>query len=132
MKRKLYFPTVLERLSELEHNQWRLWSRTLSAREKLSFKRIRRWEKCWVDYSLLPDSMKEHDRKWARQSLKIVIPVIICSLEIRREQIIRHREKCEIWRKHTIYNANCVECMVGSISGVIDPMIAELKHMMEK
>jgi hypothetical protein len=58
---------LLERLAELEHEQWVAWSRAVAA--EVSAERRRRWEACWVPYAELPEEVKELDRAWARKAL---------------------------------------------------------------
>ena len=58
---------LLERLAELEHEQWVAWSKAVAA--EVSEDRRRRWEACWVPYAELPDAVKEQDRVWARKVL---------------------------------------------------------------
>ncbi|HZY88737.1 MAG TPA: hypothetical protein VFE78_28190 [Gemmataceae bacterium] len=58
---------LLERLAELEHEQWVAWSRGVAA--EVSAERRRRWEACWVPYAELPEEVKELDRAWARKAL---------------------------------------------------------------
>lgn len=56
----------LEKLTELEHDQWIAWSKHLSTKEKLSQKTVERWEKLWCEYNALPESEKDHDRVWSK------------------------------------------------------------------
>ena len=58
---------LLERLAELEHEQWVAWSRAVAA--EVSEERRRRWRACWVPYAELPEDVKEQDRVWARKVL---------------------------------------------------------------
>jgi len=58
---------LLERLAELEHEQWVAWSRAVAA--EVSEERRRRWQECWVPYAELPEGVKELDRAWARKVL---------------------------------------------------------------
>ena len=58
---------LLERLAELEHEQWVAWSRAVAA--EVSAARRRRWQECWVPYAELPEEVKELDREWARKVL---------------------------------------------------------------
>ncbi len=58
---------LLERLAELEHEQWVAWSRAVAA--EVSAERRRRWQECWVAYAELPEEVKELDREWARKVL---------------------------------------------------------------
>ena len=61
---------VLERLAELEHEQWLAWSRAVAG--EVSEERRRRWQTCWVPYAELPEEVKEHDRLWARKVLALL------------------------------------------------------------
>jgi hypothetical protein len=56
---------LLERLAELEHEQWMAWSQSVAT--EVSAKRRRRWQACWVAYQDLPEAVKELDRQWARK-----------------------------------------------------------------
>jgi hypothetical protein len=58
---------LLERLAELEHEQWVAWSRAVA--DEVSAERRRRWQECWVPYAELPEEVKELDREWARKVL---------------------------------------------------------------
>lgn len=59
---------VLERLAELEHEQWMHWSQSVAA--EVSAERRQRWQACWVPYADLPEEVKELDRQWARKVLE--------------------------------------------------------------
>jgi len=63
--------TLIERLAELEHEQWMEWSKDISKKEKLSSDRLKRWKEYWADYDKLKEDVKEQDRKYARKVLKI-------------------------------------------------------------
>ena len=63
---------TLEKLAELEHEQWVEWSKALVIDETISKGRIDRWKSYWVPYNDLADHVKEHDRVWARKVLGIV------------------------------------------------------------
>lgn len=63
---------LIEKLSDLEHEQWMKWAKTLMSKETLSDKRISRWEECFVPYSELTDEMQEYDRVWARKVLEVI------------------------------------------------------------
>jgi hypothetical protein len=63
---------LLERLAELEHEQWLAWSKAVAP--EVSPERRARWEACWVPYAELPDAVKEQDREWARKVLAVVRP----------------------------------------------------------
>jgi hypothetical protein len=58
---------LLERLAELEHEQWVAWSKAVA--DEVSAERRQRWAACWVPYAELPDDVKEQDRVWARKVL---------------------------------------------------------------
>jgi hypothetical protein len=58
---------LLERLAELEHEQWVAWSRSVAG--EVAEERRRRWAAYWVPYAELPDEVKEQDRVWARKVL---------------------------------------------------------------
>jgi hypothetical protein len=62
--------SLLERLAELEHEQWLAWSQAVAA--EVSAERRRRWQECWVPYRELPEEVKELDRIWARKALKLL------------------------------------------------------------
>jgi hypothetical protein len=62
--------SLLERLAELEHEQWLAWSQAVAA--EVSAERRRRWQECWVPYKELPEEVKELDRLWARKVLELV------------------------------------------------------------
>lgn len=59
---------LLERLAEVEHEQWMHWSQSVAA--EVSAERRQRWQACWVPYEDLPEEEKEQDRIWARKVLE--------------------------------------------------------------
>ena len=59
---------ILERLAEVEHEQWMAWSQSVAS--EVSAERRQRWQSCWVPYEDLPEEMKELDRLWARRMLE--------------------------------------------------------------
>ena len=63
---------IIELLSALEHEQWVSWSRSVAGTEDISSERLERWKKYWVPYSELADDVKEYDREWARNVIKIL------------------------------------------------------------
>lgn len=75
--------TLIEKLAELEHDQWVEWSKNLVEKETLSPNRVTRWSLYWVPYSQLPEKVKEQDRVWARKALNL-----ISSFYPKKEQII--------------------------------------------
>jgi len=62
---------IIERLAELEHNQWIMWSKAIAKEENLSLERIERWKKLWIPYDFLSENQKEQDRQWAKISYSI-------------------------------------------------------------
>lgn len=64
--------TLLEELSELEHEQWIKWSKEVCKTENISESRKSRWEKYWIPYNELTDDIKEFDREYARKILDLV------------------------------------------------------------
>ncbi len=65
-------PELLERLAEVEHDQWVRWSKEIAASEHISGERIERWRKYWVSYRNLSEKDKEKDREWARKVLAVL------------------------------------------------------------
>lgn len=72
-----------EALSELEHIQWKEWSKclakeiedwicdisqgeTIVAFSKMKT-RLDKWEKNWIPYNKLTEEIKEYDRVWTRK-----------------------------------------------------------------
>lgn len=69
-RQKVIEEVDLEKLAELEHEQWCVWSKELAMKESLDSNRIQRWKALWIPYYKLPEEMKEHDRKWARKVIE--------------------------------------------------------------
>ena len=63
-------PELLERLAELEHEQWAAWARAVAA--DVSPQRRARWQAFFVPYAELTEEAKEEDRAWARKVLAIL------------------------------------------------------------
>ncbi|AYK05278.1 hypothetical protein [Brevibacillus laterosporus] len=61
---------IIEKLSELEHEQWVKWSQSVA--HEVSPERRQRWETYWISYNNLSESVKEQDRIWARKVLQII------------------------------------------------------------
>lgn len=61
-----------ERLADKIHLEWCDWSLNISEKESLSQDRLDRWSKYWVEYSELPEDVKDYDRQWADQILKVL------------------------------------------------------------
>lgn len=54
-----------ERLAALIHDEWRSWAEAVQ--DEVSPERKARWQGMFVDYSRLPEKVKEQDRVWARK-----------------------------------------------------------------
>ena len=67
MKNKL-----LEKLAELEHEQWMAWSKEIAFHDGVSPMRLRRWKELWIPYKQLSETVKEQDRIWARKVLELL------------------------------------------------------------
>jgi hypothetical protein len=70
---------LLERLAQLEHEQWMHYSKDVSEQilraeslDELQHLIKEKWTSNWIDYSLLPEEEKEKDRVWARKALQIL------------------------------------------------------------
>lgn len=61
---------LIERLAELEHQQWESWARAVAP--EVSKERQERWKEFLKPYSSLPHEAKELDRGWARKVLAAV------------------------------------------------------------
>lgn len=58
--------SIIEKLAEIEHDQWRTWAHRLLATEpNLTEQRKKRWEELMCNYDELPEEWKEFDRQWA-------------------------------------------------------------------
>jgi hypothetical protein len=59
---------LIEKLAELEHQQWIEWSKALAgADEKISEDRLDKWAGLWKPYKKLSEEQKEKDRIFARK-----------------------------------------------------------------
>jgi len=58
---------ALERVAEVEHEQWTAWSKNVAP--EVSPERRARWAKYWIPYKDLPEDVKEQDREWARKAM---------------------------------------------------------------
>jgi len=63
---------IKEGIAERIHLEWCDWSLNISEKEHLSPERIERWKKYWVEYSELPEDVKEQDRQWADELIKML------------------------------------------------------------
>lgn len=73
----------LEKLSQLEHDQWWNWSLTLGYRmseaieegktlKEFASEQIEKWSVNWIPYEELNEETKEFDREYARKVLKVI------------------------------------------------------------
>ena len=60
---------IIEKLAELEHDQWMSWAKSIMQSENISQSRCDRWNSLMIPYADLSEEMKEHDRVWARKVL---------------------------------------------------------------
>lgn len=61
----------LEKLAELEHNQWIHWTKYML--DNLTDENIKRWRRqIETPYSELSEKEKESDRSWAKKVLNII------------------------------------------------------------
>lgn len=58
---------LIERLSQVEHEQWTAWSKSVAS--DVGPERLNAWQSLWVPYEELSDEQKELDRHWARRAL---------------------------------------------------------------
>jgi hypothetical protein len=65
---------LLEKLADLEHQQWIEWSKSVST--EVSKERQARWKKYWVPYSDLDEKVKEQDRVYARKIIKLLKSIL--------------------------------------------------------
>ena len=61
---------LLEKLAEIEHEQWIEWSKSVS--KEVSPERLERWKKYWIPYDQLEEPVKEQDRVYARKVIAIL------------------------------------------------------------
>lgn len=64
-----------EDLAELEHDQWRSWTKHLMDEfgDELPDNLVDRWEEKQVAYSKLEEDEKDKDRKWADKIISRVL-----------------------------------------------------------
>lgn len=63
---------ILEKLAEIEHEQWVGWSKDIAETEQITPARLERWKKLWCPYSELSEELKELDRNEARKVINII------------------------------------------------------------
>jgi hypothetical protein len=78
---------LLEKLADLEHEQWIEWSKAVAP--EVSEERRARWEAFWVPYDQLDEPTKDMDREWAEKALELLEPF----LEAHEEQAVEVEEQ---------------------------------------
>jgi hypothetical protein len=64
---------LIERLADLEHQEWMHWAKALIADEpNLDAKRVDHWRSSFVPYAALPEPVKDLDRTWSRRVLALL------------------------------------------------------------
>lgn len=81
---------MIEKLAELEHKQWMSWAREIMRTEVISYERFVRWSRYMVPYDELPEDVKEADRRWAREVVKVIWEEIGVRVDCPYEEV-----KCE-------------------------------------
>lgn len=61
---------LVEAVAEVEHDQWVYWAQ--GVQHEVSAERQARWDRLMVPYELLPEEVKDDDRRWARRALAAV------------------------------------------------------------
>jgi len=64
--------SLIEKLADLEHEQWISWSQQIAKTENISPERLARWKTLWKPYSELSEEQKTSDRKWALKAFKLL------------------------------------------------------------
>jgi len=63
---------LLDKLAELEHQQWWERSSKLANSETISARRLARWNKLWTFYKFLPVKQKRRDVVYAKKVLGVL------------------------------------------------------------
>lgn len=65
---------AVEDFAAIEHDQWMTWARSVISADDVSIgpERLARWRSYMVPYADLSESVKEHDRVWARAVLDLI------------------------------------------------------------
>lgn len=64
---------IIEKLSDLEHQQWMHLTKYISSKENISKERLNKWKKLYIPYSELSEEDKEQDRIWARKVYDVLM-----------------------------------------------------------
>jgi hypothetical protein len=68
----------------------------------------------------------------SERGFKKGIDKAISLLNRKKKEILKHRKHCREWKKlgtHKFDKEYCLDCHVGSISRLIEPLIFELKNI---
>ena len=119
--------TSLEELSDLEHQQWIYWSKSLAGelkdiRQKLDEAmdinsvvkqidvRLEKWVKNWKPYDELTEDVKEFDRIWARKIIDIMRRDELLTLADQKAKILEIIKSIMTdWKVEQI-TCQCQEC----------------------
>jgi hypothetical protein len=63
---------LIEKLANLEHEQWCYWTHQLVSAGRIPDWLVVKWKQSWVPYAELTEEAKELDRTWARRALEIM------------------------------------------------------------
>ncbi len=65
---------ILEKLAELEHEQWKHWTKSLYKyhRKEVSHDLMSKWVQNWAPYNMLSNDEQEKDRIWARKVIELL------------------------------------------------------------
>ena len=64
---------LIEKLADLEHEQWMYWAKDILKTENITEERAGRWkEESFKPYKDLTEEQKDMDREWARKVLEII------------------------------------------------------------
>ena len=66
---------MVEALSEVFHDAWMHWSKSVAGEIK-DPERVARWQTFWVPYDQLDESTKDLDREWAEEAYKLIEPLV--------------------------------------------------------
>ena len=77
-------------------------------------------------------SVRSHVETEREKGFKKGIDKAILLLNKKKKKMLEHRKHCKEWKKFGISNLDrkyCLDCHIGSISRVIEPLIFELKNI---
>lgn len=121
--------SLLERLAEIEHEQWMQWARTLMEKEgALSEERKERWRSLFVPYDELPEEWKEFDPEGGVVSLPFDIELFCQQNDALYEKLINTLKDII---DHDLY-CGVNSCGHKPIDVMAINAINEVQNMMEK